>query len=554
MTATLFQGLLANVAAQAPTEVIVGAEDLQAILPALILFASGAIVLLFDVFTRSLTGTVLTGTLLQAEKADAGGMTATLHFIALLGTAIAGAFVCAAFESSKAQTFFTGAVRVDTFTNSISALIIVGAFLSLLVSIDYLRRHRSTHGEFHCLVLWAAGSMILFVQSNNLVMAFLSLETMSMAVYILTSFFRDSRRSVEGGLKYFVLGGFSTGFLLFGFTLLYGATRQIEFGAMTAALSAGTADVPLLLAGLVLSLIGLAFKVGAFPFHSWVPDAYEGAPTVTTGFMAVTVKVAGFAVLLRLVVGFGTGGDLDLPNGSSVTEILSSILSALAITTMIFGNFVALVQKSVKRMLAYSAIGHTGYLLIGVVAALSPGAKDDASAAILFYLLPYSLMTVGAFALLAYCVPAQEAFGGTGSASDGTAEDHESFDDYRGLSQQRPVLAFLLLVLMVSFAGIPPTAGFWAKLYLFRVAIQTDHVALAVVGVLTSVVSVGFYLRLVVSAYMQPAEQEFGGSDFERRLASGLVIAAAAIAVILLGLFPEAALELTASSAGQVAP
>jgi NADH-quinone oxidoreductase subunit N len=535
-----FQQLLAQTANDADTVTdIVTSADIQAILPALILFATGTVVLLLDCCTRTLSGTVK-----SSENASGSGVMLAIHFVGLLGTAIAGAFICASIQSPESDTFFSGAVRVDAFGSAISLVIVLGAFLSLLVAIDYLRRFDADHGEFHCLVLYAAGSMVLFAQSNNLIIAFLALETLSMAVYVLTAFLRDSRRSVEGGLKYFILGGFSTGFLLFGFALIYGATRQIELGPIAEAIGAGRADVPLLLAGLVLTLIGLGFKVGAFPFHSWLPDAYEGAPTVTTGFMAVTVKAAGFAVLLRFLVSIGGAGGLELDNGKSISEILTALLSMIAIATMIFGNFVAIVQQSVKRMLAYSAIGHTGYLMIGLVVALS-GNSEGAAAAILFYLVPYTLMTLAAFALLGYLGTDKE--GGDKEGSD--AEDRERFEDYRGLSQKRPVVAFLLLVILLSFAGIPPTAGFWAKFKLFGVAIDGGHIALAIVGVLTSVVSIYFYLRLVVNFYMKPAEEDFSAIDTERRLATGLVIAAAAVAIVVLGLFPDFLFELSARSA-----
>ena len=432
-------------------------------------------------------------------------------------------------SADAAAMFFQGAVRVDAFSDAVSLLIIVGAFLSLLAAVDYLRRHGADHGEFHCLVLWSAGAMTLFAQSNNLVMAFLSLETMSMAVYVLTAFLRDERRSVEGGLKYFVLGGFSTGFLLLGFVFLFGATRQIEFGLLVDTVRSGNADTSLLIAGLGLTLVGFGFKIGAFPFHSWVPDAYEGAPAVTTGFMAATVKVAGFAVLLRILVPFSGGL-------AEIRDTIEPILVLLAAATMIFGNVVAVVQSSVKRMLAYSAIGHTGYLLIGVVTAIAPEAGSS-HAAIVFYLLPYSLATIGAFTLLGYV--------------DRDGRDSELFEDYRGLGSERPVVAFLLLVIMISFAGIPPTGGFWAKLYLFREAVTAGYWQLALVGILTSIVSMVFYLRLVVNFYMRPAEEGAGLAPNASRLqlASGVVIAAAAIAIVVLGLFPDTALEWSAQSA-----
>jgi NADH-quinone oxidoreductase subunit N len=521
---------LAQAAEPVGAGVVASWADLGSILPALILFATGTAVLLFDCFTRTLTGTVLAG-----RPAAGGAVTGALHFIALLGTAIAGAFSCAAIASGESATAFRGAVRVDPFGSVIGLWIILAAFLSLLVAVDYLRRFHADHGEFHALVLFAAGALYLFAQSNNLVLAFLSLETLSMAVYVLTSFLRDSRRGVEGGLKYFILGGFSTGFLFFGLVLVYGATRELEFPAIAQAIAGAQADVPLLLAGLALVTVGLAFKVGAFPFHTWVPDAYEGAPAVAAGFMASAVKAAGFAVLLRVLVELGTGPGRELENGVAVTEVLSAVVSLLAAATMVYGNVVALVQESVKRMLAYSAIGHTGYLLVGVVVALSPGAAGEAASAVVFYLLPYTLMTLGAFTLLGYL-----------GRDD---EDRESFEDYRGLSQRRPLVSFLLLVILVSFAGIPPTAGFWGKLYLFRAAVESGHWVLALIGVLTSVVSVYFYLRLVVNFYMRPAEEDFTAAASDRRLTSGLVLAAAAAAVVLLGFFPDLALELSQRAA-----
>ena len=511
--------------AREAVEGIVTVADLKAVLPSIVLFATGTVVLLIDAFRR---------TLLQGRM---GPGQYGVHFLSLLGTTIAAAFLYLELRSpssantdASAKIFWSGALRLDAFGGAVGLMILLGAFLSLLAGIDYLRRHRSEHGEFHCLVLWAAGALILFAQSNNLILAFLSLETLSMAVYILTAFLRDSRRSVEGALKYFVLGGFSSGFLLFGFALIYGATRQIEFGPIVQALHGGSADTSLLIAGLALSLVGLAFKIGAFPFCSWVPDAYEGAPAVTTGFMAVTVKIAGFAVLLRVFVQFEGGAGYE-----SIQAAVQPVLALICGATMVFGNVVAVVQSSVKRMLAYSAIGHTGYLLLGIVTALSPEHREAATGSILFYLLPYSLMTIGAFTLLGYL--------------DRRGEDRETFEDYRGLSEERPVIAFLLLLILLSFAAIPPTAGFWAKLYLFREAVSAGHWVLALIGILTSIVSMYFYLRLVVSFYMRSPVEEFTLPANDSRVASGAVILIAALAVVALGLFPEPILEITAISA-----
>ena len=490
---------------------LISASDFQAILPALIFIATGTLLLMLDCFSRGLSHTDKT------EK-DRSSLSTAVNFLGLLGTVVAGAFACASMEQTDPSFAFQNYIRVDTYSSTVSLIIILGTFFSLLGAIDYLKRFDAEHGEFHCLLHYAAASMILFVQSNNLIMLFLAVETLSMAAYLLTSYLRDQRRSVEGGLKYFILGSFSSGFLLFGFTLIFGATGAIELSAIAESIAANEADPSLLLAGLALTVIGLGFKVGAFPFHSWLPDAYEAAPAVATGFMSVTVKSAAIVVLLRFLVLTANQPGSEIPVG----EVLTTLLSLLAAATILYGNLVALMQNSVKRMLAYSAIGHTGYLLIGVVAALDPDGSKTAEAAVLFYLLPYTLMSLAAFTLLGY-------LGDKG-------QDRETFEDYRGLSASRPVLALCLLVVLVSFAGIPPTAGFWAKLHIFRAALDGGHTWLALAGIVGSVISLYFYLRLVVNMYMRPEREELD-TDPDANLASGLVIVTAALALIILGIF-----------------
>jgi NADH-quinone oxidoreductase subunit N len=523
--------LLCPAAVLVPT---LGWTDIAAILPALILFATGAVVLVVDLFSRPATGP---DAALETRKP-------ALHFLALLGTVLAGAQVCGALSSQDgvARGFFLDAVRVDRFALAMSFLVIVGAAFTLLAAADALRRRGLEHGEFHALVLFAAGSMVLFVQSSSLILVFLSLETLSMAVYILTAYTRDERRSVEGALKYFVLGGLSTGFLLFGMAFIYGATGTTNLAQIPAAIAkaGGAPDASLLGAGAALLLIGLGFKVGAFPFHSWVPDAYEGALSVVTGFMAVTVKVASFGVLLRFVLLLaGPGGAL-----AALPELRGGLilgLSTLAVLTMVFGNVVAVVQTSAKRMLAYSAIAHTGYLLVGVVAAAdasAPAAAGTAAnpgAAVVFYLFPYALMTLGAFACMSYL--------GRGG------EDRETISSYRGLSRRHPGLALAILLLMISFAGIPPTPGFWGKLYIFQQAIATGHWALALVGILTSIVSVYYYLSLVVAMYMQASDGEPADEPSEPRTLGRLAIALAVAGVVLLGFFPQIFFQLSQSYA-----
>jgi NADH-quinone oxidoreductase subunit N len=502
-------------------------EDVSSILPTLILFVTASLVLVLDLLGRD-----------EAGKKPPF----YFYFISLLGTLLAGACLCARLGPGTGgpQSCFLGAVLVDNFSSAMSLLIVLGTAFSLLGAIDALGRRGIEHGEFHSLMLIAAGSMMLFTQSASLIMIFLSLETLSMAVYVLTAYTRDEKRSVEGALKYFVLGGLSTAFLLLGLAFIYGATGKSNLTEIAAVLTGPQArvDAPLLLVGLGLTVVGLGFKIGAFPFHSWVPDAYEGATTVVTGFMAVTVKVASFAVLLRLTLLFA---DVREPTADTpvVRDALVAVLGTLAALTMIFGNLVALVQSSFKRMLAYSAIAHTGYLLVGVVAAASAPAARGASAAVTFYLFPYALMSLGIFTCLSYL----------GRGEREQAQDLEDIASYRGLAQRQPLLAFGILILMVSFAGIPPTAGFWGKLYIFRQAIESGHWGLALIGILTSLVSFYYYLGIVVAMYMQPATEGVRHPASDARTSSKLAIAVAVGAVILVGLFPDVFFELSAKCA-----
>lgn len=503
-----------------------GLSDIGGILPAVVLLATGAVVLCVDLFG------------FRKDGAGAPQEKTILQFLSALGAVVAGAILCSSLGAGQTapRSYFGGAIVTDGLSTAINLLVVLGTFLTFMGTGDALRRRGVERGEYHALILFAAASMVLFTQSSSLVMIFLTLETLSMAVYILTAFLRDDRRSLEGSLKYFILGALSSGFLLLGLVFLFGATRQhsLEGIAEVLALEPGQVDQPLLFLGMALSLVGLGFKVGAFPFHAWLPDAYEGAMGVVTGFMAVTVKAASFGVILRLVGLFRELGP-SAPGAASLTGSLIAMLSALAVATMIFGNLVALLQRSVKRMLAYSAMAHTGYLLVGVVVSLSadePTARAGA-ASVLFYLFPYGLMTIGAFACIAHL--------GRG------AGEAELFEDYRGLARRRPGLALALLVLFVSFAGIPPTAGFWGKLSVFREALHAGHWGLALIGILTSVVSAYYYLGVVVSMYMrEPVEGDLPTADLDPQRTGILVAALSAILVALVGLFPAVFLRLTA--------
>jgi NADH-quinone oxidoreductase subunit N len=347
-----------------------------------------------------------------------------------------------------------------------------------------------------------------------------ALEIMSLAVYVLTGLKRTSEAGAEGAFKYFVLGSFSSAFFLYGIAMAYafGGTTQLDQLAMEVARDSSN---PLLIFAMVLLLVGFAFKVSAVPFHMWTPDAYQGAPTLVTGFMSTGVKAAAFAAFVRVFL-----STFDLMH-----QDWAPILSAVAALTMIVGTVVAVAQTSVKRMLAYSSIAHAGYLLIGLIAA-----SPDGKGAILFYVVAYSLTNLGAFGVLAALSTADRP--------------HDEVRDFAGLWHERPGMAGLLTVFLLSLGGFPPTVGFVAKWYIFNAAVQRDLIALAILGVLTSVVSVFFYLRIVVQMYMT-TETAPGHRPVPSRVAvAGLVVAL--IGVFYLGVLPGWLLEIAADSVASI--
>jgi NADH-quinone oxidoreductase subunit N len=397
------------------------------------------------------------------------------------------------------RSLFEGMFVHDGFTVFLTLLFCGVAAVSVLLSWDYLKRMRLNQGEFYALLLSATLGMIVMSASNDLITIFLGVELMSLALYVLVGFHRQRLDSNEAAMKYFLLGAFATAFLLYGIALLYGATGTTNLDRMAAFLAGSPLLAnPLLVAGSLLLLVGFAFKVAAVPFHMWTPDAYEGAPTTVTGYMSVGAKAAGFAALLRVML-------LALPDLAADWE---PILTWLAILTMTVGNVAALLQNNLKRMLAYSSIAHAGYVLVALVA----GGPDGGSAA-LFYLAVYSLMNLGAFGLLALL--------GRGM------EERVMISDVAGLGFRQPPLALAMTVFMVSLGGIPPTAGFMGKVYVFGVAVEAGLIPLVVVGVLNSVVSVFYYLRVTVAMYMQEPSGEPVPVSWTVPAAVGVLIAVA---------------------------
>ena len=413
---------------------------------------------------------------------------------------------------------------VDRFTTFFSFLICLGGAVSALLAGGYLPEHRLDRGEFYPLLTFSAVGAMVLAASGDLLSLFLGLEIMSLGVYALTGFRRSSPRATEAAIKYFLLGSFAAALLLYGGALLYGATGHTDLKGIHDAIAggAGKVNLGLVLVASALVLAGLCFKVSAVPFHMWTPDAYEGAPTPATGFMAVVVKSAAFATLLRvLLVAFGQ------PELSSWGSGWPPVLALLAVLTMTGANLIAGRQESVKRMLAYSSIAHAGYLLVGVVSASSAG--DDGQASVMFYLLAYSVSTLGAFGALILC-------GSRGAEA-------VSYEDLAGIGKRHPAAALAFSLFLVSLAGVPPTAGFFGKLFIVKATIGAGLYPLAVILLLNSALGAYYYLKVLVYMYMrEPAP----GAPIATPMRSGYVAAAlliTAAAVLALGLFPTTSMS-----------
>ena len=401
---------------------------------------------------------------------------------------------------------------VDRFALFFTGLVTVCAMGTVLISSHYLDRFGMNRGEFFSMLFFSVMGMAVLVSAYDLIIIFIGIELMSLAIYVMVAFRRRDFLSNEAALKYFVIGAFAIGFFLYGVSLVYGLAGTTNFeGLVLAIQQRNLATNPVFLLGVGLILAGLAFKVSSVPFHMWTPDVYQGAPTPVTSFMATAVKAASFAALLRLFyMCFMVNQAHWMP-----------VVWVLAVVTMTLGNVVALVQRNIKRMLAYSSIAHAGYLLVGI-AALSTS-NDKAASGIMFYVLSYAFMTLGAFAF----VSAIEKRGATRGLEE---------LDYSGLGLEHPFLGMCMAVFMFSMAGIPPTAGFFAKYYIFSAAIEQGLVSLAVIGVLNSALSLYYYLRVIVAMYMQKgAAPNVVHTDIGIRL----VLIVSLIAVLWLGIGPS---------------
>jgi NADH-quinone oxidoreductase subunit N len=467
------------------------AVQLAALLPALALMAAGGLVLILDLLPPRQSKDHL------GEVAVAGVLASMIANIALWGSDVRA---------------FGDMVVLDGYALFLDIVIGYAVGLVLLLSGDYLRRAGAASGEYYALVLFSGSGMMLLASASDLIIVFLSLELMSLCLYVLAGLFKTRLAAGEASMKYFLLGAFATSFLLYGIALVYGASGTTNFNRIATAM-ANRSHEALFVVGIALILVGFGFKISSVPFHMWAPDVYEGAPTSVTALIATGSKAAAFAALMRLLLTAlgGSRGDWSV------------LLWALAVLTMTVGNVVAIAQANLKRMLAYSSIAHVGYMMVGLVAGGPSGAG-----AVLFYLFAYTFTTVGTFGVIALCERAgQEAV---------------KVEDYAGLSRRSPLLAATLSLFLLSLVGIPPLAGFVGKFYLFGAAVRSGYLWLTVIAVLNSAVAAYYYLRVIVYMYMREADGAAAG--YAPSLAGALALGIALVGITVLGIVPAPFVDL----------
>lgn len=467
-------------------------KDILLVLPEIVLLSLAGLILIADLFVR------------RGQK----WFTYACGIGALLWTAV---FACTT-VGSPAESAFSGLVVIDGVSTVLKIAMLLSAAVALGYSWNYLKKHDLDNGEFVALVLFGTLGMMVIASAASMLTAYLGLELLSLSMYALVALKRDDRIATEAAMKYFVLGALASGLLLFGMSIVYGATGSISLGAISAALAkANTTAVAL---GLIFIAAGVAFKLGVVPFHMWVPDVYTGAPTAVTLFLGTAPKIAAFALAYRL---FGTGL-------TPAAADWSIILAVIATLSVVLGNLIAIAQTNIKRMLAYSAIANMGFLLLGFVA----GGKDGYAAA-LFYSVAYAITGLVSFGILVLL--------------SGRGIEFEHIDDLKGLNTRSPWLAFLMLLAMFSLAGIPPTIGFWAKLSVIEAIVNTGYVWIAVIAVLASLVGAFYYLRVVrVMYFSAPTDGSFALPG----RAETVLLSANALAILVLGALPSAIMTLCA--------
>ncbi|MCE3223153.1 MAG: nuoN [Nitrospira sp.] len=472
-------------------------QDLLAILPELVVISTACLILVLD-------------PILAASKKD------LLAWLTLAALA-----VCLGLTSSQVtgrQYAFSNMILIDSYGSFWKLLLYIVTGLTVLLSLAYLKAERLNIGEYYGFILLALAGMMVMVSGADLLTIYLGTELMSLSLYVMAGLKRADARSLEASAKYFVLGAFSSGILLYGISLLFGLAGSTRLPVIAEAIATQGTGNPILSLALVLLAVGFGFKLAVVPFHMWTPDVYQGAPTSVTAFMAVASKAASFGAFLRVFVE-GLGG---------VSADWSILFTVVCLVTLALGNLVAIVQTNIKRMLAYSSIAHAGYALIGVVVAGRQGgmAASTGLPSVLLYIAIYSFMTLGAFALVGML------------RKEG--QESDNIEDYAGLAKREPLAAFFMLVFLVSLAGIPPTAGFIGKFYIFMAAVNGGMAWLAVVAVIFAAISAFYYLRIVMVMYMrEPDNAAASHSRLETSPALSFVLACALAGVVLLGLFPN---------------
>ena len=438
------------------------------------------------------------------------------YYATQISLVVVGYLVLSSFTTVQVITFDGSFVR-DSFADVLKLFTVLVSLGIFLFSREYLLQHKFYSGEFFILGLFGVLGMFVMISAHNMITMFIGLEIMSLAMYAMIALRKDYRQGLEAAIKYFVLGALATGMLLYGFSMLYGATGSITFPEMAKIIESGNVDKVVLSFGVVFVVIGLAFKLGAVPFHMWMPDVYQGAPSAVTLYLGTAPKIAGFAMLYRLL-------EEALPG---LVEDWQSLIIMISVLSMVVGSLIAIVQDNLKRMLAYSGIGHIGFLLLGVIAATPEG-----YAASMFYVIVYALTGVAGFGMIV--------------ALSKTGNEFDKISDFIGLNTRSPWLAFMMLIIMFSMAGIPPFIGFWAKIIVIEEVIKAGFVWIAVIGVIMAVISAFYYLKVVKAMYFDkpedtsPIETTSSGSNW--------AVSFFALALLVLGLVPSSLIDLTYKS------
>ncbi len=474
-------------------------NDLVTLLPVLVVVVWAVILLVIDLFIPK---TRKGWTAVLAAAGLAGALGVNLALSSQPSVALEGLVA------------FNGMAVLDGFASFANALIIGCSLAGIALAYDFLKRMGMERGEYYILMMFSTAGMMLLVQAYDLIVMFLSIELLSIPLYVMAGLARPRLDSEESALKYFLLGTFSSAFLLYGIALIYGGTARTDLQGIIASAQSAPINPTLFLIGAAMVFVGLGFKLSAVPFHMWTPDVYQGAPTPVTGWMAVGVKVAGLAALLRVFV-------MAFP---TLSADLSPVLGVIAALTMVVGNLSAVVQNNIKRLLAYSSIANVGYLLMAFVPYANGQVVSDAVAGALFFMVGYAFNSFAAWAVVA---AVEHKDGG------------QMVDDYAGLGRKYPWLGIAMTIAMLSFTGVPLTLGFWGKFYIFRAALEGGSVTLALVGLLTSLLSAYYYLRVVVVMYMKPGDPEARREPWVNVLA---VVSAAG--ALLLAFFPGPLLDL----------